>query len=420
MINSSQCLTVFYYCPFERRGPCTHSKTLNMKTQTGGQDVMAFTRFTFNPKEGIDNPALNINDDPDPDVSVVPLLCHLRRVEGQNFGFSLQRDRCGQWHRGVEVSGVQPWGVAEQRGLKLGDTILEINEENVQNMDFHTVMRKIQFCGCDLFLLVLRKDKYEQALSLGLDLQSLVKELKGENCHRPRLCHITRDPQHGLGFSLISLEGQRGDFIVSTVSGGPAERAGVSSGDKLIWINGTRAASLSQSALNRMLRKSLVSVTLLVIDSLSESSFTKRKIPIVPEVAVCCSFPHRARTMNLTKGKDGFGFLLRQERTPANPRMVHVLREVDGGSPAHEAGMEDGDLLLAVNSDLVEALEHDEIVKLIRRSGDCVSLTALSMEGRDLYKQLGISPLLFHEDPMDLNEMVLTSQASKTSEEFFL
>ncbi|XP_034722892.1 Na(+)/H(+) exchange regulatory cofactor NHE-RF3-like [Etheostoma cragini] len=365
-----------------------------MRSTTGCQDAMEFPRFTFNPKEGIDNPALVITDDIEPDHSLMPRLCHLKRLEGQNFGFYLHMDQRSQ---GFEIRDIEPWSPAEHSGLRDGDRVLEVNEEFVNNMEFYRVVRKIQSCGLQLFLLVLKREAYEQSLSLGVDLQMLAKASKGDHWSRPRLCHISRHPVHGLGITIVSVEGQKGQYTVSTMTDGPAEKAGVCTGDKLIWINGAMVSTLTHSTLNKTVKKSGDSVTVLVIDRESESCYVRRKMPILPVVAKCCGLPHTAKTMHLVKGRDGYGFLLRQEKLASTRRIVHVLREVDVGSPAEVSGMEDGDLLLAVNGKPVESMEHEEIVKKIRQSGDEVILTSISIRGRDFYRELGISPVLFHD-----------------------
>uniref|UniRef100_A0A3Q3LSA8 PDZ domain containing 3a n=1 Tax=Labrus bergylta TaxID=56723 RepID=A0A3Q3LSA8_9LABR len=331
---------------------------------------MEVTRFTFNPKEGIDNPALVISDDPEPDWTLVPRLCQLKRVDEQSFGFYLRTDLSGG---ALEVRNVQPWSPAEHGGLRDGDRVLEVNEEHV--------VRKIQTCGLHLFLLVLGGNEYEQ---VNVDMQTLVKASKGDGWSRPRLCHINRHPELGLGMSVVSVEGQKGRFSVSTVSHGPAEKAGVRTTDRLIWINGLKTSMLTHSSLSRTVRTHTPQSNVAATPAVTSG----RKCPSCGAVGALQPPSHRQNHESAEKEPDGYGFLLRQERLAGSRRIVHVLREVDAGSPAEGEGMEDGDLLLAVNGEPVESVEHEEIVKKIRWSGDKVVLTSVSIPGRQFYRQV--------------------------------
>lgn len=71
--------------------------------------------------------------------------------------------------------------------------------------------------------------------------------------------------------------------------------------------------------------------------------------------------------------------------------IVHILREVDSGSPAERGGMQDGELLLEVNGESVESLKHEEIVDRVRLSGQQVYLTTITPKGMDFYTKVGMS-----------------------------
>ncbi|XP_026869203.2 Na(+)/H(+) exchange regulatory cofactor NHE-RF3 [Electrophorus electricus] len=370
-----------------------------MKYTAGPGDATELPqKFTFNPKEGIDNPALVISDDAGPDLC--PRLCLLKREEGEGFGFYLRED---QGCRGHVVQQVTPWSAAQRSGLRDGDRILEVNEHFVDNQEHSEVVQKVRASGLHVCLLVLGAEEYECAVSDGTNLMALVRAHRGDGYARPRLYHINREPGFGFGFSIIPIEGDRGRYYLNPAIEGPAERAGVQAGDHLLWINGVMVSTLSHSALSKMIKRCGEYVTILVIDSTSEESYIRRKLPIVPAFACTHNLLHRPKTLHLVQGLQGYGFLLRQEKLTSG-RIAHVLREVDPCSPAEAAGMEDGDLLLAVNGEQVEGLEHEDIVSRIRKSGQQVTFTTISIQGRDYFTQLGFSPLLFYEQNIPKRE----------------
>ncbi|KAF7667035.1 hypothetical protein LDENG_00082570 [Lucifuga dentata] len=359
--------------------------------------IRSTEKFTFNPKEGIDNPVMVITDHADSVSMPSPRLCVLKREETKSYGFHLRIERGRQGH---VIRNVETLGVAECSGLRDGDRLLGVNNCFVDNVSHPEVARKIKLSGNQLCLLVMDGKEYEQAVSQGQDLQALSSSHESPP---PRLCHITRDPMSGLGINFIPVEGEKGRFSVCLVTGGPAEKAGVCKGDRLVWMNGAAVSDLTHSALSRMLKKCGDHITILVIDSESEKYYIQKKMPILPAMAVPHNLPHMARKLHLLCGPEGYGFFLRLEKAPSG-RIAHVLREMDRDSPAERARMQDGDLLLEVNGESVEALKHEEIVEKVRQSGKEVILTTITPQGLNFYSQLGLSPLLFCEDAVDTDQ----------------
>uniref|UniRef100_A0A665VAY2 Na(+)/H(+) exchange regulatory cofactor NHE-RF4-like n=1 Tax=Echeneis naucrates TaxID=173247 RepID=A0A665VAY2_ECHNA len=345
-------------------------------------------KFTFNPKEGIDNPVMVFTDDTD--STPRPRLCVLKREEGESYGFRLRVEGGGQGHI---IRRVVSGGVAGCSGLQDGDRLLEVNNCYVDDVPHP----EIRLSGHQLCLLVLNGTAYEQAVSQSQDLRDLIRLHRGERCKPPRFCHITRDPVSGLGISFTPMEGEKGRFSVNLVTGGAAEKAGVCKGDRLIWINGVTVSDLTHLALSRMMKKCGNHITILVIDSESEKNYIRLKCPILPTMAVPHNLPHRARKLHLVSGPEGYGFVLRLEKTPSG-RTVHILREMDKGGPAERAGMEDGELLLEVNGESMETLKHEEVADRVQQSKPEVSFTTITYQGFEFYTQLGLSPLLFCED----------------------
>ncbi|XP_021331958.2 NHERF family PDZ scaffold protein 4b isoform X1 [Danio rerio] len=357
-------------------------------------DAMELTKkFTFNPKKGIDNPVMVTADETERVWNPTPRVCVLRREEKETFGFHLRVERDRQGH---VIRLLDSPGPAARSGLKDGDRLLEVNEVFVENLEHTEVARWIQVSGSQICFLVLDEKAYEQVVSEGRDLREMAKAARGEGWRPPRLCHIRKDA-HGMGFNILPVEGEKGKFAVSPVKRGAAERAGVRKGDHLIWIDGAMASELTHSAISKMVKKCSSHMTVLVIDSDTEKSYARRKMPILPAMADAEKMPYRPQRLHLVMGPDGYGFLLRQEKGGAG-RTVHMVREVDKGSPAELGGVKEGEMLLEVNGESTDPLSHEDVVSNIRQSGQQVTLTTMTPQGYDFYTKLGLSPLLFCVD----------------------
>ncbi|XP_078658257.1 microtubule-associated serine/threonine-protein kinase 2-like isoform X10 [Branchiostoma floridae x Branchiostoma belcheri] len=88
--------------------------------------------------------------------------------------------------------------------------------------------------------------------------------------------------------------------------------------------------------------------------------------------------------MVIKKGPRGFGFTLRAIRVYMGDSDVytvhHLVMAVDEKGPAYAAGLRPGDLITQVNNEHVQGLLHTQVVQLILRDGNKVTIQACPLE----------------------------------------
>ncbi|NP_001178925.1 Na(+)/H(+) exchange regulatory cofactor NHE-RF4 [Rattus norvegicus] len=349
-------------------------------------------KFKFNPRLGIDNPVLSLAEDQDqsdPWNLHRPRFCLLSKEEEKSFGFHLQQQLGKADH---VVCRVDPGSSAQRQGLREGDRILAVNNNIVEHEDYAVVVRYIRASGPRVLLTVLAQHVYDvtraQQGNEAFPCPTLASGV------RPRLCHVVKD-EGGFGFSVT--HGARGPFWLVLSAGGAAERAGVPPGARLLEVNGICVEKFTYNQLNRKLCQSGDRVTLLVAGPEVEEQCHQLGMPLAAPLAEGWALPAKPRCLNIEKGPQGFGFLLREEKGP-DGRLGQFLWEVDPGLPADKAGMKAGDRLVAVAGESMDGLGHEETVSRIRAQGSCVSLVVVDPEADRFFSMVRLSPLLFLEN----------------------
>ncbi|KAM4651276.1 Na(+)/H(+) exchange regulatory cofactor NHE-RF4 [Discoglossus pictus] len=363
-----------------------------MKKRSVFEEDHVLKTFSFDPKLGIDNPALCLGEDIDAEPEPAPRFCFLRKDANGSFGFHLRRELERDGHI---VRLVVPGGPAYLAGLRDGDQLLQINGEYVHEQQHLRVVQKVKASGSSVSLCVLDEAAYEKLYTSNINPASIMPNPLPESCPRPRLCLIHNEGR-GFGFTTSSTGGVRGTFLMNVEEGGPAYRAGVPPGARLLEVNGESVISFTMSQLTKKLQPSSSRVVLLVLVASAWDMYESRGVRLSAALADPSSLPYRTRKLHLVRGSQGYGFLLRQEKCVDG--QGQFLRDLDPGLPAEVCGMREGDRLLAVNGQSVEGLEHEDIVSMIQESGKQVTLLVISNEGDRFYREIGLSPLLFYEE----------------------
>ncbi|KAM5256730.1 Na(+)/H(+) exchange regulatory cofactor NHE-RF3 [Ctenodactylus gundi] len=331
--------------------------------------------------------------------------CKLSKQEGQSYGFFLRIEKDTDGHL---VRVIEKGSPAEKAGLLDGDRVLRINGVFVDKEEHAQVVNLIRKSGNSVTLLVLDGDSYEKAMKKQVDLKELgqgQKELdlseekmasvvngRVETCTQPRLCYLVKEG-NSYGFSLKTVQGKKGVYMSDIKPHGVAMRAGVLADDHLIEVNGQNVENASHEEVVEKVKKSGNRIMFLLVDKETDKRHSEQEIQFRRDTVSLKLLPLQPRVVEMNKGSSGYGFYLR-----AGPEQKgQIIKDIDSGSPAEEAGLKKNDLIVAVNGESVETLDHDGVVELIRKGGDQTSLLVVDKDTDKLYRLANISPLLYYQ-----------------------
>ncbi|NXU14133.1 NHRF3 protein, partial [Pardalotus punctatus] len=355
-----------------------------------------------------------------------PRECKMTKKPQKNYGFFLRIEEDTAGHIVRNVAHNSP---AERAGLKDGDRVLRVNGIFVDKEEHTQVVEIIKNSGDSIIFLVLDDASYEKAQKEGVNLEELGQKAptgqqQEQQCPpsmankgtaavpQPRLCYLVKE-ETGYGFSLKSTEGQKGLFIVELSSQGAAAKAGVQNNDRLIEINGKNVENDTHEEVVEKVKKSENHVMFLLSNEETDHYFKSQRMTLSKEGASLRLLPLKPRLIELQKGKSGYGFYLRMEQNTGD----HVIKDVNSGSPAAMAGLKDNDILVAVNGERVDGLDHESVVEKIKKSETKTTLLVVDKETDAMYKLAQISPFSYYDKAQDPTPAKIEERAELHTEQ---
>uniref|UniRef100_H3D8U4 PDZ domain containing 1 n=1 Tax=Tetraodon nigroviridis TaxID=99883 RepID=H3D8U4_TETNG len=320
-----------------------------------------------------------------------PKVISLNKKPGQTFGFylRLERDEEGHLIRCLEMG-----GPAELAGMKDGDRIVCVNGTFVDNMSHSDLVDLVKSSGASVTFHILDEESYKQAKAQGVDLATPqrppVTNGAEPTAPKARLCYLVNS-KSGFGFSLSSVNGEPGMFIKLVTPGGVAQNAGLNVNDRLVEINGENIEGLSHAEVVDMINKAGKSLMFLVVDEKADEYYKKKSKKTVRWLASVKHLPHKPRIAYMRKGPRGFGLTLANEKDKAGRAMATF------GSLIFVKELRRRTDCVAVNGEEVEGWSHEEVINLIKQSGNTCCFLVVDQFTDQMYKLGNVSPMLFYD-----------------------
>ncbi|XP_078009290.1 microtubule-associated serine/threonine-protein kinase 4 isoform X2 [Phascolarctos cinereus] len=147
----------------------------------------------------------------------------------------------------------------------------------------------------------------------------------------------------------------------------------------------TPASTISSSTLSDMFGVSPLGSPMSPHSLSSDPSSSRDSSPSRESSAASAS-PHQPIVIH-SSGKK-YGFTIRAIRVYVGDSDIytvhHIVWNVEEGSPAYQAGLKAGDLITHINGEPVHGLVHTEVIELLLKSGNKVSITTTPFENTSI------------------------------------
>ncbi|XP_072462564.1 microtubule-associated serine/threonine-protein kinase 4 isoform X3 [Notamacropus eugenii] len=147
----------------------------------------------------------------------------------------------------------------------------------------------------------------------------------------------------------------------------------------------TPASTISSSTLSDMFGVSPLGSPMSPHSLSSDPSSSRDSSPSRDSSAASAS-PHQPIVIH-SSGKK-YGFTIRAIRVYVGDSDIytvhHIVWNVEEGSPAYQAGLKAGDLITHINGEPVHGLVHTEVIELLLKSGNKVSITTTPFENTSI------------------------------------